>query len=115
MSLSVKSISAIDMQIAKPKLWSIQLAYTLVVYLVINLSGIILITVLPLFTLTIGGNNTIAGLLSTFLTMSALVFRPFFGKMLDSTGRRIVLVIGLSLFALIICGKHGNFGVMSSN
>jgi len=100
LSLSVKSISAIDMQIAKPKLWSIQLAYTLVVYLVINLSGIILITVLPLFTLTIGGNNTIAGLLSTFLTMSALVFRPFFGKMLDSTGRRIVLVIGLSLFAL---------------
>jgi len=100
LSLSVRNISALDIQFAKPKLWSIQLVYTLIVYLVINLSGIILITVLPLFTLTIGGNNTIAGLLSTFLTMSALAFRPLFGKMLDNSGRRKVLVLGLSLFAL---------------
>ena len=100
MSLSARSIPATEIQNNKTKLWSIQLVYTLIVYLVINLSGIILITVLPLFTLSIGGNNTIAGLLSTFLTMSALAFRPFFGKMLDNSGRRKVLVLGLSLFAL---------------
>jgi len=100
LSFNAKSLPAIEMQSTKTKLWSIQLAYTLIVYLVINLSGIILITVLPLFTLSIGGNNTLAGLLSTFLTMSALVFRPFFGKMLDNSGRKKVLILGLSLFAL---------------
>jgi MFS family permease len=32
--------------------------------------------------------------------MSALIFRPFFGKMLDDKGRRIVLIIGLCLFGV---------------
>ena len=69
MSLSVRNVSSIDIQVTKPKLWSIQLVYTLIVYLVINLSGIILITVLPLFTLSIGGNNTIAAVSYTHLTL----------------------------------------------
>lgn len=84
----------------KPKLWSNYYVYTILVSLIINTSSIMLITVLPLFTVSIGGNNSLAGLLTTILTASSLVFRPIFGKMIDTKGRKNVLIVGLSLFTL---------------
>lgn len=89
-----------NMHYIKPKLWSMHYVNTLIVSLIINISSIILITLLPLFTLSIGGNNFLAGLLTTILTISALIFRPIFGKMLDDKGRRIVLILGLFLFSV---------------
>jgi MFS family permease len=100
MNLNVSQDLTINLQNMKPKLWSMDYINTLIVNLIINISSMILITVLPLFTMTIGGNNFIAGLLTTLLTLSALIFRPFFGKMLDNRGRRKVLILGLSLFSL---------------
>ena len=100
MNLDSRQDFAIDIQTSKPKLWNMNYVNTLTVNLIINISSMILITVLPLFTMSIGGNNLIAGLLMTLLTMSALIFRPFFGKMLDNKGRKIVLILGLCLFSL---------------
>lgn len=85
---------------SKTKLWSIDYIYTLTIGLIVNIPNIILMTILPLFVLSIGGTNSIAGLLTTVLTMSALIFRPFFGKILDNVGRRMVLVLGLCLLAV---------------
>jgi len=100
MNLDFRPDITMEIQNNKPLLWSKNFINTLIVNLIINISSMILITVLPLFTMTIGGNNFIAGLLMTILTMSALIFRPFFGKMLDNTGRRKVLILGLCLFSL---------------
>jgi MFS family permease len=88
------------MQNEKPNLCSMNYVNTLIASLIINITSFILISVLPLFTLSIGGNNFQAGLLTTFLTLSALIFRPVFGKMLDVKGRRIVLILGLGLFSI---------------
>ncbi len=84
----------------KENLWNLSYICTLIVNLIINMSSIILITVLPLYTMTIGGNNFIAGLLTTVLTISAFLCRPIFGKMLDSVGRRRVLILGLLMFSI---------------
>ncbi len=84
----------------RPKLWSMNYINILLVNLIINMASIILINVLPLYAMTLGGNNIIAGLLMTLFTMSAFLFRPVFGKMLDTKGRKVVLVIGLCLFTL---------------
>lgn len=84
----------------KAALWNSNYLNMLIVNLIINIASIILITVLPLYTMTIGGNNFIAGLLTTLLTISACLCRPIFGKMLDSVGRRKVLILGLGMFGL---------------
>jgi MFS family permease len=84
----------------KVNLWNINYINTLIVTLIINVAAMILITILPLYTKTIGGDNFIAGLLTTLLTISAFLCRPIFGKMIDSVGRRRVLILGLGMFAL---------------
>lgn len=81
-------------------LWNRNYVNTLIVNMLINIASIILITVLPLYTMTIGGNNFVAGLLTTLLTISAFLCRPIFGKMLDRVSRRRVLILGLGMFAI---------------
>lgn len=99
MNSSIAKDFEMNIQDIKPRLWTANYINTLVVSLIINIAGNILITVLPLFTISIGGNNFMAGTLTTLLTMSALFCRPIFGKMLDNKGRKIVLILGLCLFA----------------
>lgn len=100
MNSSVVKTLNVNTQNNIPKLWTMNYINTLIVSLVINISNMILITILPLFTVFIGGNNSQAGLLMTILTISALIFRPFFGRMLDEKGRRVVLIFGLLSFGL---------------
>lgn len=82
------------------KLWNIHYINTLSVTLLVNIASIILITLLPLYTMSLGGNNIVAGTLMTIFTISALLFRPVFGSMLDYYGRRVVLILGLCLFGV---------------
>ena len=82
------------------KLWNKYYILILFITFLINLSSIILITLLPLYALTLGGNNVVAGTLMMIFTIAALVFRPVFGKMLDHYGRRMVLILGLGMFGL---------------
>lgn len=99
MSLGMRKEMELNMPEMQLKLWNIHYVCTLIVNFIINLAGILLMTLLPLFTLTIGGNNTMVGLLTLILTASALLFRPFFGNMIDKKGRRVVLIAGLCIFA----------------
>lgn len=66
-----------------------------------SLVHFIFITLLPLYALSIGGNNVQAGLLTGLYSFSALIFRPVFGKLLDKKGRKPVVLIGLSLITLM--------------
>lgn len=82
------------------KLWNWHYINLLAVTLIVNVASIIMITVLPLYTVSIGGNNVVAGTLMLIFTISALLFRPFFGRLLDESGRRMVLTLGLCFFAV---------------
>ena len=82
------------------ELWNMQYINILLLNLVINTSGILLISILPLYAMSLGGNNLIAGVIMAIYTLSALLFRPFFGKMLDMKGRKSVLILGLIIFTL---------------
>lgn len=55
---------------------------------------------LALFTHSIGGPNVVAGFAMACLSLAALVSRPIFGFLLDSRGRRLILLLGLVILAL---------------
>ena len=59
-----------------------------------------MIAALPLYLLELGGNKVTAGTLMMLFTFSALVFRPTFGKLLDTQGRKKTLIFGLVCFTL---------------
>ncbi len=88
-----------DRQQHVDKLWSSHYIVLLLVATLINVSSFMLITLLPLYMITLGGNNMAAGTLMMIFTLSALLFRPVFGGMLDTVGRRKVLLFGLISFA----------------
>lgn len=57
---------------------------------------------LPLFVKELGGSDQIIGLVVGVFTFSALLFRPFAGHALETRGRQIVYMFGLSLFVLSV-------------
>lgn len=57
---------------------------------------------LPLFVKDLGGSDQIVGLIVGVFTFSALIFRPFAGHALESRGRQVVYIFGLSLFILSV-------------
>jgi len=57
-----------------------------------------MIAALPLYILELGGNKVSAGTLMMLFTFSALAFRPTFGKLLDTQGRKKTLFFGLLSF-----------------
>lgn len=59
-----------------------------------------LLTLLPLYAVKVGGTNTQVGLLTGLYSLAALAFRPVFGRMLDRSGRKPVLILGLALVTL---------------
>lgn len=65
----------------------------------INIASFMMIAALPLYILELGGNKVSAGTLMMLFAGSALVFRPMFGKLLDTQGRKKTLIFGLTSFA----------------
>lgn len=57
---------------------------------------------LPLFVKELGGSDQIVGLIVGVFTFSALLFRPFAGHALETRGRQVVYVFGLSLFVISV-------------
>ncbi|MGE7604449.1 MFS transporter [Peribacillus sp. NPDC097675] len=65
---------------------------------------------IPLFVEQLGGDDRLVGAVLGIFTFSALLVRPYAGKMLETKGRRIVFLIGLAIFAFSV----GSFGFMGS-
>jgi len=65
-----------------------------------------LIPTLPMYVTEMGGDQLAVGLVVSLFTISALLVRPFTGKVLDSMGRRPVLLLGLAIFLLAVCGYY---------
>lgn len=76
------------------KLWTRSFLIMIVISLAVYTGQYMLSTSLPAYILKIGGNEASAGLVVGIFTLAALVFRPLIGKILDTTGRRVVMVLG---------------------
>ncbi|PKM85563.1 MAG: arabinose ABC transporter permease [Firmicutes bacterium HGW-Firmicutes-11] len=60
-----------------------------------------LMATLPLYANELSGSNVLAGMMITSLTISALLFRPVFGPLIDTRGRKLILVTGAVLFVVV--------------
>src|SRR5690625_3810518 len=65
---------------------------------------------IPIFINKLGGSEQVIGIIVGIFTFSALIFRPYAGKALETKGRGIVYMLGLSLFVLSV----GTFGFLTS-
>lgn len=85
-----KTLPAKNMQ----KLWTRSFLIMIIISLAVYTGQYMLSTSLPAYILKIGGNEASAGLVVGIFTLAALVCRPLIGKVLDTTGRRVVMVLG---------------------
>jgi MFS family permease len=66
--------------------------------------GVLLPTLPRYVTGPLGGGNVAVGLVMGAFSISAFFLRPWAGRMADRRGRRILMILGASLFALSVCG-----------
>jgi MFS family permease len=57
---------------------------------------------LPIFVQELGGSDQMIGLIIGIFTFSALIFRPYAGKLLESKGRQFVYMLGLAIFVISV-------------
>ena len=65
---------------------------------------------IPLFVNELGGSDQYIGIIVGIFTFSALLLRPYAGHALESKGRGVVFLFGLSLFVLSV----GSFGFVTA-
>jgi MFS family permease len=82
------------------KLWTKPFITMTVAMLMLFTGFYLLLPTLPLFIKKLGGSELQVGLVAGAFTLSAVIFRPLVGGMLDRYGRRPFIVWGLLFFAL---------------
>ncbi|MFT4415682.1 MFS transporter [Fredinandcohnia humi] len=65
---------------------------------------------IPLFVETLGGNDQLIGIVVGIFTFSALLIRPFAGRILETRGRGFVYLLGLAIFIMSV----GSYGIVLS-
>lgn len=80
------------------KLWTLNFILLCLSNLAVFMSFHILLPTLPLYIQNHGGSKSTVGLALAFLTVSAIILRPFAGWVLDNYGRKLVLAVGLLTF-----------------
>jgi len=60
----------------------------------------LLITPLPLYIEEIGGGPADVGVAGTTFAIAALILRPYMGRLVDTRGRKIALLIGTAIFTI---------------
>lgn len=83
------------------RLWTTHFVKLLAVSFLVSISYQMQTTIIPLYTQSVGGSGTVAGLTMTIFTASALAFRPLMGNWCDRKGRRTVLLLGVVLFSAV--------------
>lgn len=85
---------------SKSSLWTKYFNLMLVYSFLTSTTNYLMITAAPLYAIHLGGDNSIAGLMMGIFMISAILFRPFFGRLLDEKSRRLVLIAGAALCTL---------------
>ena len=87
------------MTVAHEKIWTKRFISLFIMNLTVFFVFYGLVTTLPLYALDVlGQTDKEAGLLLTAFLVSAIVVRPFSGKLLDVFGKRKMLLIGLAFY-----------------
>ncbi len=84
----------------RERLWTRDFISICVVAIAIRICGQLQNSVLPLYIQDLGYSKSAAGLMTTFYSISALFLRPFLGGLVDSKGRRPVLIVGTAIYAI---------------
>ena len=94
--MSVRAISS-----STDRLWTKPFVSLLLIGFLSNTSCFMLETTIPIYAGHLGGNSTIVGLTTTLVAITALVFRPITGILLDLRDRKSIYLIGLLLFSIV--------------
>ncbi len=86
----------------RARLWSIEYILAIILNALPVATTSMLVTTLPLFAIDNGGGEADAGLVTTVFTITALLFRPLTGYMVDKRGRKIVMLAGLGI-TIVAC------------
>lgn len=81
-------------------LWKKPFILVMLVNFLLFFSMYLLMPTLPIYAQRIGGSKTAAGLIIGLFSVSAVLVRPWFGQLMDSRGRKTVLVLGAMIFLL---------------
>lgn len=88
------------------KIWSRDFVFIILANFFIFLGFQMTLPTIPLFVEHLGGNDQLIGFVVGIFTFSALLVRPYAGRMLESKGRGFVYLTGLAIFVLSV----GSFG-----
>lgn len=91
----------------KERLWTRNFLIILVVSLAVSLTNMMMNVTLPLYVGHIGGSTSVAGIVMGVFPIAALLARPFSGSLLDTKGRRTVLIAGAIM--VVIAALMHNF------
>jgi len=75
-----------------------------------------LFTAIPLYMQGLGSSNYIMGLSTTVYAVSALIFRPVFGFLIDKKGRQVSMFagLGITMLALFLYGfAHSDLAILA--
>ncbi len=90
----------INLKKKKDKMWNAMYIKAIFIALFVSMCSNMLSTSLPLYIQQLGGDKSVAGMVMGVFTIAALVCRPLYGNLVDTKGRKIVLIIGISIFSL---------------
>lgn len=88
------------------KIWSRDFLFIFLANFFIFLGFQMTLPTIPLFVEELGGNDQLIGFVVGIFTFSALLVRPFAGRMLETKGRGFIYLIGLAIFVISV----GSFG-----
>lgn len=83
-----------------PHLWGRTFILTILASFFTITSTHVLMSTLPIYVQQMGGSKTAAGLIISVFTISAVLFRPLAGNLVDTKGRRVVLLAGIAILIL---------------
>jgi MFS family permease len=82
-------------------LWSRNFVFVCVSSFLYFGSFYLLLPTLPQYVASIGGTTSQIGLVMAALTLTSVIIRPYFGRAVDSRGRKVFMLFGTGLFALV--------------
>jgi predicted MFS family arabinose efflux permease len=91
------------------KIWSKDFLFIFLANFFIFLGFQMTLPTIPLFVEHLGGNDQLIGFVVGIFTFSALLVRPFAGRMLETKGRGFIYLTGLAIFVFSV----GSFGFAS--
>ncbi len=95
----------------RPKLWTASFIKICFLNLFIFLSFHSFLPTFPFFVTHLGGDAMTIGIATALFSIAAIIARPFAGWLIDTKGRRCILIIGLVGLALIPLGYFVSTGI----